>query len=151
MYLKTLGYHRASASYYMKWELNVPNLHSQTYQSAYCLTFGFRFKLQLSRESHLHFQTASHGRSCPPLRLSSTACSGWDGSPGRWCSSSPAPAHWTLPCGAQFSWSRGGWRIWWKAWRNLKVKRQDRHISAEKHHQMESCCRKLLDNAMHEL
>lgn len=72
---------------------------------------------------HLHFQTVSHGRSCPPRHQSSTRCSHWGGSPRRWCSSALVPAHWTLPCEAQSFWSHGGWRRWWKAWKDLQAKK----------------------------
>lgn len=74
---------------------------------------------------HLHYQTVSHGRSCPPRHQSSTACSRWGGSPEQWCSSGLAPAHWTPLCEAQSSWSHVGWRRWWTAWRDLEAKKLD--------------------------
>lgn len=101
------------------WKLNLL-LHE-----LYCSSI-FMFKPKLLKAVanlllHLHFQTASHGRSCLPPHQSSTGYSHWGGSQGQWCSSGLEPAHWTPLCEGQFFWSRGGWRRWWKAWKNLET------------------------------
>lgn len=86
------------------------------------LSFCINVKLQ-NWQPHLHYQTVSRGRSCPLRHQSSTGCSGWGGSPRRWCSSGLEPAHWTPPCWGLSFWSHGGWRRWWKAWRDLRAKK----------------------------
>ncbi len=61
-------------------------------------------------ESYRRSPIASHGKFCPLRRRSSTAGSGWNGNPKRWCSW----ARGLTGCSRPFAGWYGEFHVWWK-------------------------------------